>query len=49
MTHKNFQTFNSLYFLLKIRLEEELNKKTFELKKILIYRFVLINNTTSIQ
>jgi hypothetical protein len=33
MTHKNFQTFNSLYFPLKIRLEEELNKKTIELKK----------------
>ncbi len=33
MTHKNFQTFKSLYFPLKIRLEEELNKKTIELKK----------------
>jgi hypothetical protein len=45
MTHKNFQTLNSLYIPLKIRLEEELNKKSIELKKILIYRFVLINNT----
>jgi hypothetical protein len=36
MTHKNFQTFNSLYLPLKIRLEAELNKKSIELKKILI-------------
>jgi hypothetical protein len=45
MTHKNFQTFKSLYFPLKARLKEELNKKIIEFKKILIYRFVLINYT----
>jgi hypothetical protein len=44
MTHENFQTFNSIYFTLQIRIEEELNKKSIEIKKILIYRFALINN-----
>jgi len=44
MTHENFQTFNSLYFTISIRIEEELNKKSIEIKKILIYRFALINN-----
>jgi hypothetical protein len=44
MTHENFQTFNSLYFTLSIRIEEELNKTSIEIKKILIYRFALFND-----